>query len=91
MTNPATPPKTTTPAHRQKGGRHAARKNADLGSTIEPGQMSHRQILEALSGLLLGLFVAMLSSTVVSNALPGSSPTWRAASPATPGSWWPPS
>jgi EmrB/QacA subfamily drug resistance transporter len=32
--------------------------------------MSHRQILEALSGLLLGLFVAMLSSTVVSNALP---------------------
>ena len=33
-------------------------------------QMSHRQILEALSGLLLGLFVAILSSTVVSNALP---------------------
>ncbi len=32
--------------------------------------MSHRQVLEALSGLLLGLFVAMLSSTVVSNALP---------------------
>ncbi|CCH33239.1 MDR family MFS transporter [Saccharothrix espanaensis] len=32
--------------------------------------MSHRQILEALSGLLLVLFVAMLSSTVVSTALP---------------------
>ncbi|MGZ4541814.1 MAG: MFS transporter, partial [Mycobacteriaceae bacterium] len=32
--------------------------------------MTHRQILEALSGLLLGLFVAILSSTVVSNALP---------------------
>ncbi|GAB3958795.1 MFS transporter [Actinoallomurus acanthiterrae] len=32
--------------------------------------MSHRQIMEALSGLLLGLFVAILSSTVVSNALP---------------------
>jgi EmrB/QacA subfamily drug resistance transporter len=32
--------------------------------------MDHRQVLEALSGLLLGLFVAMLSSTVVSNALP---------------------
>ncbi|RLV48329.1 MFS transporter [Nocardioides mangrovicus] len=32
--------------------------------------MSHREIMEALSGLLLGLFVAMLSSTVVSNALP---------------------
>src|SRR4051812_20887515 len=34
------------------------------------GQMTHRQILEALSGLLLALFVAMLSSTVVTNALP---------------------
>ncbi|MGK2874977.1 MAG: MDR family MFS transporter [Nocardioides sp.] len=33
-------------------------------------QMTHRQILEALSGLLLALFVAMLSSTIVSNALP---------------------
>jgi len=32
--------------------------------------MSHRQIMEALSGLLLGMFVAILSSTVVSNALP---------------------
>jgi EmrB/QacA subfamily drug resistance transporter len=32
--------------------------------------MSHRQILEALSGLLLALFVALLSATVVSNALP---------------------
>jgi EmrB/QacA subfamily drug resistance transporter len=32
--------------------------------------MNHRQTLEALSGLLLVLFVAMLSSTVVSTALP---------------------
>ncbi|GII89028.1 MFS transporter [Sphaerisporangium siamense] len=32
--------------------------------------MSHKEILEALSGLLLGMFVAILSSTVVSNALP---------------------
>ncbi len=34
------------------------------------GQMSHREVLEALSGLLLAMFVAMLSSTVVTNALP---------------------
>ena len=34
------------------------------------GQMTHREVLEALSGLLLAMFVAMLSSTVVSNALP---------------------
>jgi EmrB/QacA subfamily drug resistance transporter len=32
--------------------------------------MSHRQVLEALSGLLLGLFVTILSSTVVSTSLP---------------------
>jgi EmrB/QacA subfamily drug resistance transporter len=36
----------------------------------QQGRMSHRQILEALSGMLLAMFVAFLSSTVVSNALP---------------------
>jgi EmrB/QacA subfamily drug resistance transporter len=40
-------------------------------STAErSGQMSHREVMEALSGLLLAMFVAMLSSTIVSNALP---------------------
>ncbi len=40
-------------------------------AAVETGaSMSHRQVLEALSGLLLAMFVAMLSSTVVSNALP---------------------
>jgi EmrB/QacA subfamily drug resistance transporter len=37
---------------------------------VQQGQMTHRQILEALSGMLLAMFVAFLSSTVVSNALP---------------------
>ena len=32
--------------------------------------MTHREVLLALSGLLLAMFVAMLSSTVVSTALP---------------------
>jgi EmrB/QacA subfamily drug resistance transporter len=32
--------------------------------------MTHRQRLEALSGMLLALFVAMVSSTIVSTALP---------------------
>jgi EmrB/QacA subfamily drug resistance transporter len=32
--------------------------------------MTHRQIMEAISGLLLGMFVAILSSTIVTNALP---------------------
>ena len=39
-------------------------------SAAESGQMTHREIMEALSGLLLAMFVAMLSSTVVTNALP---------------------
>src|SRR5947209_5510892 len=37
------------------------------GSAVK---MSHRQILESMTGLMLSMFVAMLSSTVVSNALP---------------------
>jgi EmrB/QacA subfamily drug resistance transporter len=37
---------------------------------VSGAKMSHREVLEAMSGLLLALFVAMLSSTVVSNALP---------------------
>ncbi|WP_442860427.1 MDR family MFS transporter [Arthrobacter sp. zg-Y769] len=32
--------------------------------------MSHRQILQALTGLLAALFTAMLSTTIVANALP---------------------
>ena len=36
----------------------------------EPGAMTHREILQALSGLLLVLFVAMSSATIVSTALP---------------------
>ena len=47
---------------------------ADGPDSVAPaeqqGQMTHRQILEALSGMLLAMFVAFLSSTVVSNALP---------------------
>ncbi|UUT34914.1 MFS transporter [Microbacterium elymi] len=33
-------------------------------------KMNHRQVLEALSGLILGMFVSMLASTVVSSSLP---------------------
>ncbi|MER7334761.1 MULTISPECIES: MDR family MFS transporter [unclassified Micromonospora] len=39
-------------------------------TTTGDAPMTHRQTLEALSGLLLVLFVAMLSGTVVSTALP---------------------
>ncbi len=38
--------------------------------TTPAAPMTHREILEAMSGLLLAMFVAMVSSTIVTNALP---------------------
>nr|WP_292814422.1 MDR family MFS transporter [Microbacterium sp.] len=38
--------------------------------TLTPAPMSRRAVLEALSGLLLGMFVSMLAATVVSTSLP---------------------
>ncbi|MER7775264.1 MDR family MFS transporter [Streptomyces sp. NPDC096191] len=35
-----------------------------------PTSMTHRQILQAMSGLMAGMFVAILAGTVVANALP---------------------
>ncbi|TBO56508.1 MFS transporter [Streptomyces kasugaensis] len=58
---------TTTPA----GVRGGHAKHGGGGHDAPAGgPMTHRQIMEALSGLLLGMFVAILSSTIVSNALP---------------------
>ena len=58
---PASPTGTNPPA---------ATQSAAVSPVEESGAMTHREVLEALSGLLLAMFVAMLSSTVVSNALP---------------------
>ncbi|MFD6323455.1 MDR family MFS transporter [Streptomyces sp. NPDC058442] len=55
---------TTTPTGVRDHAKHGG------GSTDSTAPMTHRQILEALSGLLLGMFAAILSSTIVSNALP---------------------
>ncbi|MCX5369487.1 MFS transporter [Streptomyces sp. NBC_00103] len=57
---------TTTPA----GVRAHAKHGGGSHGSAEATPMTHRQIMEALSGLLLGMFVAILSSTIVSNALP---------------------
>ncbi|WNM36252.1 MFS transporter [Streptomyces sp. Li-HN-5-11] len=54
---------TTTPAGVRAHAKHG-------GGTHAGAPMTHRQIMEALSGLLLGMFVAILSSTIVTNALP---------------------
>ncbi|MGR6971444.1 MFS transporter [Streptomyces cynarae] len=54
---------TTTPAGVRAHAKHG-------GGSPDGAPMTHRQIMEALSGLLLGMFVAILSSTIVTNALP---------------------
>ena len=56
---------TTSPAVGARGT-HAQPNRTPTGHA----PMSHAQILEALTGLLLGMFVAMLSATIVTNALP---------------------
>ncbi|MGY0060147.1 MFS transporter [Streptomyces sp. LZ34] len=56
------------PAHAKHGGGGHRGHHGHGSDSAEP--MTHRQIMEALSGLLLGMFVAILSSTIVSNALP---------------------
>ncbi|MDC0772437.1 MFS transporter [Streptomyces sp. HD] len=55
---------TTTPAGVRAHAKHSG------GPSGDGTPMTHRQIMEALTGLLLGMFVAILSSTIVSNALP---------------------
>ncbi|GAA2453639.1 DHA2 family efflux MFS transporter permease subunit [Streptomyces glaucus] len=54
---------TTTPAGVRAHAKHG-------GGPSDGAPMTHRQIMEALSGLLLGMFAAILSSTIVTNALP---------------------
>ncbi|MCU1594693.1 MAG: major facilitator superfamily mfs 1, partial [Frankiales bacterium] len=46
------------------------RTSAERPAAVAASGMSHGQILESMTGLMLSMFVAMLSSTVVSNALP---------------------
>ncbi|WP_433285812.1 MDR family MFS transporter [Pseudonocardia sp. CA-142604] len=46
------------------------RDPAEPSSAEDSDRMTHRQTLEALSGMLLAMFTAFLSSTIVSNALP---------------------
>ncbi len=65
-TAPTTPPTTTPPT-----------TTPPTTGTPPPGtrdaaapRMTHRQVLEALSGILLGMFVSMLATSVVSSSLP---------------------
>nr|WP_277871260.1 MDR family MFS transporter [Cryobacterium levicorallinum] len=47
-----------------------ARASRTAREPAPDGSMTHRQVLEALSGLLLGMFVSILANTVVSTSLP---------------------
>jgi len=47
-----------------------SRASRSVGAPVAAGSMTHRQVLEALSGLLLGMFVSILANTVVSTSLP---------------------
>ena len=60
------PPAVNTSTPPQKPTKTKAPKR-----TVSPdGTMTHRQVLESLSGLLLGMFVSILAGTVVSTSLP---------------------
>ena len=64
---------TSTAAHPSRQDADLARAGGHIHSPEHAGEigtMSHKQIMQSLSGLLIGMFVAMLSSTVVTNALP---------------------
>jgi EmrB/QacA subfamily drug resistance transporter len=57
----------TAPQERTRTGKQESRQS----KRHEPGApMNHRQIMEALTGLLAAFFTAILSSTIVANALP---------------------
>ncbi|WP_284577548.1 MDR family MFS transporter [Streptomyces sp. 2P-4] len=60
---------TTTPA-RVEGGGPSQAPSGQAPADASGVPMTHPQIMKALSGLMLGMFVAILSSTIVSNALP---------------------
>ena len=45
-------------------------KNAAAGEQLTESGMTHRAVLTALSGLILGMFVSMIATTVVGSSLP---------------------
>jgi EmrB/QacA subfamily drug resistance transporter len=49
---------------------HPTKPKSPKRTASADGTMSHRQVLEALSGLLLGMFVSILAGTVVATSLP---------------------
>ncbi len=53
-----------------KNARPPKLNKAERNAELSESGMTHRQVLQALSGLLLGMFVSMLASTVVGTSMP---------------------
>lgn len=70
MSSAATTPARHTTRSTVTSTAEAPQRAAALPPVEQQGQMTHREILSALSGMLLAMFVAFLSGTIVSNALP---------------------
>ena len=66
MTTTKPHPHRLTPERKRAAAQAAVPTTPDGAAVV----MTHRQIMQSLSGLLIGMFVAMLSSTIVTNALP---------------------
>ena len=60
----------TAPDRPPASGAATAEGTRPAADGDDGGPMTHRQVLKAMSGLMLALLVAILSSTIVSNALP---------------------
>lgn len=59
------------PVHpKPKKERKSKAPKAPKPTASPDGSMTHKQVLESLSGLLLGMFVSILAGTVVSTSLP---------------------
>ena len=61
---------TRTPSTPRDAAVEAAPVDHEAHVAGEPQEMTHRQVLEALSGILLGMFVSILATSVVSSSLP---------------------
>ncbi|GAA0727215.1 MDR family MFS transporter [Dactylosporangium roseum] len=59
-----------TPAAIAPDDRAGAGAPVATAAAEQSGRMSHAEVIQALSGLMLGVFVTILASTIVSNALP---------------------
>jgi EmrB/QacA subfamily drug resistance transporter len=69
-TDPSDPAAVVADTASAAAGTAALVPGGPAAAAAASGRMSHREVVQALSGLMLGMFVSILASTIVSNALP---------------------